>query len=86
MRGRAACWYTRSGVIARLALALILVLVWAAPPAHAQQNVRGIDIAVTAGEPFTRGVAAFEHPMNHPPEFFPATIDWGDGSPRRRAT
>jgi len=68
-------------VIARLALALILVLAWAAPPAHAQQNVRGIDMAVTAGEPFTRAVAAFDHPMNHPPEFFPATIDWGDGSP-----
>lgn len=65
----------------RLIPPLILVLVWAASPAHAQQNVRGIDITVTAGEQFTRAVAAFEHPMNHPPEFFPATIDWGDGSP-----
>ena len=58
MRGHAApC--TRSGVTARLAPALILVLAWAASPAHAQQNVRGIDITATAGEQFTLAVAAF---------------------------
>jgi hypothetical protein len=67
----------------RLALALAAVVAAAAivPGALAQQNLRGIDITVTAGERFTRPVAGFDHPSSEPPSAFRATIGWGDATP-----